>query len=116
MNILEEIPVFLGTSEKVKLRPKKNITFTVPIAYKGKTFVKIKYPSVIYAPIDDLKKVGAVSVKLYNGNVYNFNLYPSERVKKASFFSSVFLKVKKFFKTFSFNDPERNEKIRSFKI
>ena len=113
---LGKVPVFLGAVKKVGLKTKQGIAFTVPLAKKGKTEVKIKYPSMLRAPVNKFKKIGEVNIKLYNGSVYNFNLYPSEEVKKAGFFGSIFIKIKTWFKTFSFAAPKTDEKIRAFMV
>ncbi|NRA74082.1 MAG: D-alanyl-D-alanine carboxypeptidase [Rickettsiales bacterium] len=113
---VEEVPVFFGSVKKVKLKTKKDIILTVPLAKRGKTAIEVKYPSVLYAPIDNAKKIGEVNIKLYNGKVYNFDLYPSKKISKTNFFSNVFAKIKVFFKTFSFTLPEREEKKRSFVV
>ena len=114
--ILGEVPVFLGDVEKVKFRTKKDMVFTIPVSQKGKTTIQMKYLSVLHAPVDNMTKIGEVKVKLYDGRVYNFDLYPSKKIGKTNFFSSMFTKVKNFFKNFSFSSPQPKEEVHSFMI
>lgn len=95
-----EIPVALGKRKTVKLGALQDIIFTVPIAFKGQNDVKLLYPSMLYAPVYKEKKVGEVSIKLYNGSVYTFDLLSLSAVDKSSALRRFFVKAKAFFKTF----------------
>jgi D-alanyl-D-alanine carboxypeptidase (penicillin-binding protein 5/6) len=113
---LAEVPVFLGASEKVKIVSKKPVIFSIPLAKKGKTQVTVKYLSVLSAPLVKEKKIGEVSIKLYNGKIYNFDLHPAKDVQKLGFFKRIFVTIKTWIKNFSFKDPKAQEKTRSFMV
>jgi serine-type D-Ala-D-Ala carboxypeptidase (penicillin-binding protein 5/6) len=116
LNALDQIPVFLGEIDKVNFGTKEPIIFTIPLTKKGKTQVKVKYPSIVYAPIDMSKKIGDITIKLYDGQTYNLDLYPAKEVKKVGFLKEIFVKIKTWFQTFSFSPPKSNEKTRDFMI
>ena len=111
-NSLGEIPVFLGEIEKVTFSTKKPAIFTVPLTEKGKTQIQIKYPSIIYAPIDTTKKIGEIIIKLYDGHTYNLDIYPVKKIKKIGFLKEIFVKIKTWIQTLSFAPPKIHEEIR----
>ena len=111
-----EVPVLLGKNKKVKLGTTKEIIFTIPRAFQGQNEVKIEYPSVLYAPVYKEKKVGEITVKLYNGSIYTFDLHPLDHTKKAGTLSRLFTKTKVVVSTFRSFKKVVERRVQTLKL
>jgi D-alanyl-D-alanine carboxypeptidase (penicillin-binding protein 5/6) len=110
------VPVSLGTVKRVKLGTKKPLVLTIPVANKGQTEIKVTYQSALAAPVTMEQKVGEVAIKLYNGDQYSLDLYPTTNIEKLGFFKSTFVKIKTWFKNFTSKEQKPQVETNSFSI
>jgi D-alanyl-D-alanine carboxypeptidase (penicillin-binding protein 5/6) len=112
---LIEVPVLLGDNKKVRIGSKQDLIFTVPITFKGQNEVKLEYPCLLYAPVSLDKKVGQIEIKLYNGEVRNFDLYTLGRSNRLGIIKRFFVKTMMFFNGAK-SDNVQSLVIKTFKV
>lgn len=83
--LMAEVPVWMGTAEKISLRPSADIMMTVAQSEKKNIEVTLKYAQPIKAPVRKDQPAGSIVVKHPNGTTNEYPLYPDADVDQLSF-------------------------------
>ena len=88
--IFDNLNVWLGTEDKVKVVTNKDIYITVPKAKKKHIKAVVEYQGPIVAPIEQNQQVGKLTI-YYKDEIHDvYNLYSSEKIKKVNIISRLF--------------------------
>ena len=87
--VVDEIPVWYGTSETVKAIPAQKTVMTIERGKRGGVVSKVIYDSPIVAPIAKGQKIGQLVIQTADNQTRTLDLLAQEDVEKVGYFGKL---------------------------